>query len=120
MQNLKEVVNQRIENSNWTKELISSSLSMSRTGLWQALENNSLKLEKINILFQILDIEPNMFFEWQSTRSVDNGNLERKNEGLDTVDVSSMENAFLRNQIVVLNNQIDDLIKTIKNMSERK
>jgi transcriptional regulator with XRE-family HTH domain len=121
MKELKEIIEQKIRNTGYTYELISKELGMSRTGLYQSLENNSLKLEKFNTLSKILRIEPNDFFNWE----LKNEQIElneplslygkfNKKKKIDTKNESELNEVdFLRNRVVELIGIISELSKKI-------
>jgi transcriptional regulator with XRE-family HTH domain len=116
MKNLKEVVGKRIETLELTNEYVAGKLGMSRTGLWQSLEKSSLKPEKLQILFELLNIEPNFIFGWnrENLTSVLNEPIEeykikRKNDT--KVDTLS-EVDFLRSQV-------KELTEIIKKLSSK-
>lgn len=124
MRNLKEVVSKRIDTLGLTKEFVANKLDMSRVGFWQALENSSLKQEKLSILFELLNIEPNFFFDWNKEIDLNQVNepvLEYGRKKSDTkIDTGVSEVDFLRSQVASLTKIIENLSRVIdsKNINQ--
>lgn len=70
MKNLKQIIENKIKEKKYTKELIYSNLGMTKAGFDSALKNESLKLKHFSKLADFLTIEPNDFFEWNQTNDL--------------------------------------------------
>ncbi|MCP9762655.1 hypothetical protein [Lacihabitans soyangensis] len=66
MQKLKDIIDQRIAAKGYTKDLIINAIGMSRAGWYSALEKESFSLKNFKKLSDLLDIEPNKYFEYGS------------------------------------------------------
>jgi hypothetical protein len=122
MKNLKDIVSKRINTLGMTKEFVANKLDMSRVGFWQSLENSTLNQKKLSILFDLLNIEPNYFFDWKKEIDLNQFNepeIKYKNKNDIKIDIVVTEVDFLRLQVTKLTAIIENLSKVIdiKNIS---
>lgn len=112
MKNLQTILEQKMSEKGWVVDQIADMMGRKRGGYYSGFERKTVTIWEFDLLSKNLNIEPNDFFEWEGT------GVDKNQPRVDKNDTDS-ETEFLRGQIVVLNNQIDDLIKTIKNFSEK-
>jgi hypothetical protein len=102
MKNLKETIEAKTKGSDWTNELIAKEIGMSRVGFYQALEKNSLKLDKLLRLLRLFNIEPNDLFNWNVEKSNnaisepkhEYGPIKKDTEGVSVGEVESLTSAI--------------------------
>jgi transcriptional regulator with XRE-family HTH domain len=117
MKDLKGLIEKRIKEKGFTKDLISSHIGMERTGFYQALKKNNLSLEKLEKVMTILNIEPNYFFEWNNEIDLNQVNepiseYGRKKNDI-KIDTGVSEVDFLRSQVANLTKIIENLSRVI-------
>jgi transcriptional regulator with XRE-family HTH domain len=104
MKNLAELIENKIQEKGWSIQLIASEIGMSRTNVYAAMKINDLKLSSFDKLSDLLNIEPNYFFEWN-----------KKEEKVIEKDYSYPNENEL---IAYYRGQIDKLTSTVNNLTE--
>ena len=105
-----------------TDTFVYEGIKMSSQTFYNKLKAHNWSLQEyldISNLFDSDKISNGGVFENLPKNFVIESKISSKKSKLSAAGESNAETEFLRGQIVVLNNQIDDLIKTIKNFSEK-
>lgn len=66
MKDLKTIIEAKIKEKGISKDLISNYIGMERTSFYLALKKGDIKLKNFAPMLELLNIEPNYFFEWSN------------------------------------------------------
>jgi hypothetical protein len=120
MQKLKDIIDGRIAAKGYTKDLIINAIGMSRAGWYSALEKESFSLKNFKKLSDLLDIEPNKYFDWNEAIDINQVNeqqstyLKIKNYENKVLKSDTTEVEFLRSQVEQLTAIIAELSKKVE------
>lgn len=99
-----------------TIQMIADHIGMTRTGMKQSFDNQTLPIKKVNDLCSLLGITPNMFFGWKDlsvqtqTQNGGIGNTQNLNTYTDSLELLRSEIAAKNDQLRVKDEQIAKLL----------
>lgn len=117
MRPIKEFIEQKIKEKGITKELIISTLGMSRVGFDQSLRNETISLKNYGRIVDILCIDPSEIFS-EVISMIDKSSVEQNiPDKFDTELDTHSEILFLRTQVSELTGIISNLSRLLNAQS---